>query len=131
MLHKLRPYFTYANAVLAIAFLLAISWVWGTIEALQQNFLLERQVTQLEHTVELDEIEVQLLEHEQRYYESDEYLELAAREHFGRAAPGEKMLILPENTVTDTLPSRDTVTPKQEPPGNLQQWTMFLFSSKE
>lgn len=77
------------------------------------------------------EIETQMLEFQKRYLESDEYLELAARERLNKAAPGEKVLMLPANTpiaeqTDETAQLRDS-TP---PPSNFNQWMTFFFGAK-
>lgn len=131
ILKRLRELSTLNNAVLLAAFLLAISWMWGTMEALQKNFTLQQTVDRTAQEVELLDLEAQMLEFEKRYYESDEYLELAARARLNVAAPGEKLLILPENTVTDdTYQPQVTPAPPVDPPSNFSQWMNFFFGKK-
>lgn len=131
MLKHLRELLTLNNVVLLAALLLAVSWVWGTMEALQKNYTLQQTVDRTAQEVELLDIERQMLEFEKQYYESDEYLELAARARLNKAAVGEKVLILPENTVKDEVYQEHIVTSAPaEPPSNFSQWMNFFFSKK-
>jgi len=130
MLHNIRPHLTLNNGVLAVALLVTVSWVWGTVGAIQQNFLLQQQVDTLAQRIDFQQLENQTLGFENQYYNSHEYLELAARDHLGKANPGEKLLVLPPTTVTDTSPSQTTPTTPIEKRSNFQQWMYFLFGNK-
>lgn len=131
MLKTARQYITPANGVLAIALLIAASWVWGTIVAIQNNFTLQQQVDSLRQANAYDELANETQQFQNQYYASNEYLELSVRQHLGKAAPGEKVLILPPNTVA-TPPAKDqasSVTPIAQR-SNFAQWEYFLFGQK-
>lgn len=99
--------------------------------ALQRNFALQQMVDRTEQEVELMEIETQMLEFQKRYLESDEYLELAARDRLNKASPGEKVLMLPPNTPITEQPSEATqLYEPTPPPSNFSQWMTFFFGSK-
>ncbi len=124
-----KQYYNLNNVVIIAALLIALSWMWGTMEALQKNFTLQQEVDQQKQEVELLKLETQNLEFEKQYFASDEFIELAARERLGLAAPGEKMLLLPENTVTDELTKQNE--PRIQKQTNFQQWMNFLFGSRQ
>jgi len=132
MFKKIKPYLNINNGILAVALLITVSWVWGTIDAIQQNFVLQQQVDTLTQQNGYYELQNETLSFEQKYYQSDEYLELSAREHLNKATPGEKVLILPPNTITtppDITPaSQETVPITQR--SNFEQWMYFLFGNK-
>ena len=72
------------------------------------------------------------LELQKRYYETDEYKELAARESLGLVMPGESVLILPDNS--EAVKQADakgsgsgTTTVARDRTSNLEQWLNFLF----
>jgi hypothetical protein len=80
----------------------------------------------------LAELQKDSLELQKRYYETNEYKELAARESLGLVMPGEKVLILPENSESAKEADskkmgsvNDTVA--VEKTSNLEQWLNFLF----
>ena len=124
-----KQYYNLNNVVITVALLIALSWMWGTMEALQKNFTLQQEVDQQKQEVELLQLETQNLEFEKRYFASDEFIELAARERLGLASPGEKMILLPENTIKDKKTEENR--PRIDRPTNFQQWMMFLFGSKQ
>lgn len=128
--HQIKHYYTLDNIVLVAAILMAIGFIWSTMGALQSNYVLQRQVDILRSQVEASKLESETLALENTYFASDEYLELQARQQFGKAAAGESMLILPANTVSDT-----TATDADESNGvasnsNFQAWLNFFFSNK-
>jgi len=128
--HLLKNYYTLENIVLVVAVLIALGWVWGTMDTLQNNFRLQAQVNVLRQQVDQDSLITQNLALENQYYASSEYLELEARERLGKAAPGEHMLLLPSNTVTDTQsPVRQTSNATSQD-SNFQAWLNFFFGSR-
>ncbi len=129
--HAKHQYFTLNNAVLLIAFLIAISWAWGAVSTMQRNYELQRKVDARERELRLTELEVQTLEYQSKYYASEEYLDLAARQSLGLADKGEKLLILPANTDAakkyDKETSTDAVAAAVDTPSNFEQWLTFLM----
>lgn len=120
-------YLTLNNVVLAIAFVIGVNWAWGSIEMMQRNYTLQRTLDLKRREQTLAELENATLAYEKRYYESDEYKELAARKYVGLASEGEKVLILPPSEVrdtTETAASQSIIA--NETPSNFRQWVDFL-----
>lgn len=122
---------TLNNGVLFIALLIATTWVWSTIDAIQRNFRLQQQVDSLSQEIAVSEIENQTLKFQNKYYGSQEFLELSSRERLNKAAPGEKLLVLPPNTVRPAAAEKPEVpeVPIAER-SNFAQWMYFLFGKK-
>ena len=126
--HLKHRYFTMNNVVVAVALVVAAGWAWGSISMMQRNYGLQRDVDAQKRQAELLQLQVATMQYEQNYYKSDEYKDLAAREHLGLASPGEKVLILPANSAA--AKKQDTATAQQttvEQPGNFEQWINFLL----
>lgn len=130
--HVRHKYLTFNNLVILTAFLIAAGWLWGSLQAMQQNFTLQKEVDYKKRQLQLAELQKDSLELQKRYYETNEYKELAARESLGLVMPGEKVLILPENSESakeadskKTGSVNDTVA--VEKTSNLEQWLNFLF----
>ncbi|MDO5343330.1 MAG: hypothetical protein Q4F02_00240 [Candidatus Saccharibacteria bacterium] len=120
-----RDYLTLNNIVIATAGIIALSWIWGSIESMQRNYELQQLVDQKKYQVAVENLKTTLLEYESKYYQSDEYLDLAVRQRMNRASPGEKLLIVPS---TDTAPAKPiTATSEKQETSNFQQWMNFLF----
>ena len=129
MLAKLKPHLNVNNGVLLVALLITVSWVWGTVGAIQQNFVLQQQVDSLGQEIAYQELENQTLVFENQYFQSNEYLEVSARDHLSLANPGEKLLLLPPATAHDSVPAGAAQTPISKR-SNFQQWLYFLFGDK-
>lgn len=126
----IKHYYTLDNIVLLAAILLAIGFIWSTMGALQSNYVLQRQVDILRSQVEASRLESDTLQLENIYFASDEYLELQARQQFGKAAPGERMIILPANTVSDAVTTDANKPADVISNNNFQAWLNFFFSNK-
>ncbi len=133
-LHKtrlaLRNFYTLDNIVLTVAVLIALGWIWGTMDTLQNNFRLQAQVNTLRQQAERNTLETQNLALENQYYASNEYVELQVRERLGKAAPGESMLLLPTNTASDTQTTPKPIATTATSTGNFQAWLNFFFGNR-
>ncbi len=116
------------NVVLAVAVLIAASWAWGSVGVMERNYELQKQLDAKSREQQLVELETQTLKFEQRYYQSDEYKELAVRERLGLVMPGEKTLILPPNS-PEVVEDDATIVQARTAikPSNIELWTNFLF----
>ena len=130
--HVRHKYFTFNNAVLLVAFLLAVGWLWGSLQVMQRNYALQREVDYKARELELTKLQKDSLELQKRYYQTNEYKEMAARESLGLVMPGEKVLIVPPNS--DDVIAADkkagqsnAVATIRQDAGNLEQWMNFLF----
>ncbi len=130
--HHWRSYVTIQNGALALALLIAVSWVWGTVGTLNRNFQLQQQVDQLDQQIELSKLQNQNLSYQKNYFASSEYLELSARELLGKVAPGEKVIILPDSSnITDKKTTMTKTPISTEKPSNFTQWMLLFFGNKQ
>lgn len=130
--HAKYRYFTLNNGVIALALLISLGFVWGSLSVMERNYTLQRTLDKKSQELALAELEVRNLELETRYYTTDEYLELAARERLGLANSGEHELILPANTPKAEEATSNTATPAVSTdiePTNFEQWIDFLFGT--
>jgi cell division protein FtsB len=118
------------NIVLIIALLVAASWTWGSMQAMQRNYTLQKDLDSKQRQVQLLKLEADTLKFQQNYYKSDEYKELAVRERLGLVFPGEKVLILSPNSdqakQADAAYDKKTVVATVQS-SNFEQWVNFLF----
>lgn len=129
--HARHRYLTLNNVVIAVALVIGASWAWGSIEMMQRNYALQKEIDAKRRQQTLAGLEVQNLAFEQRYYRSSEYQELAMRDRLGLGNPGEKVLVLPPNSpaakAADTQHKKRAA--KLVPESNFQQWMGFLFGA--
>jgi len=119
-------YYNVNTLVVAIAFVIAASWVWGSLGMMQRNYALQKELDYKTRELALTELQRDNLALQKNYYETDEYLELAARESLALVQPGERVLILPESETEATPTNEPSFVPAVEP-SNLEQWVNFLF----
>ncbi len=104
MKHSLKHYVSLNDATLVAAMLVALGLAWNTVSAMQRNYRLQQQYDQLKAEVELYGLENQNLRYTIAYQKTDDYLELAARDKFNKANPGETLVYLPTNGATKQAP---------------------------
>jgi cell division protein FtsB len=132
IIKKIKPYINVNNGVLVVALLITINWAWGTIDAIQNNFVLQQQVDTLAQQNDYYTLQNETLHYQQDYYKTNEYLELSARTWLNKANPGEKELLLPKNTVSaPPEPSPVSTSKPITQQSNFEQWMYFLFGNKQ
>ncbi|HVU59355.1 MAG TPA: septum formation initiator family protein [Candidatus Saccharimonadales bacterium] len=121
----------FAGQIVFVIIVLLVSW--SGIKAIDANYSLQKQITALQQQNTVQELENNNLKLQNEYYDSDQYLELSARQNFGLAAPGETELLVPKSVAMSyTVPE-----PKQAAPAaaattpaylrNLQAWLNFFL----
>lgn len=123
-------YFTLNNAVIAIAFMIAAGWVWGSLDVMQRNYTLQKELYDKSRQLIVAQLDTENAKLEQRYYQTDEYKELAVRERLGLGLPGESVLILPPNSEAAKNADDEVATASYDQgptESNFAQWMNFLF----
>src|ERR1700729_4096670 len=70
---------------------------WSGIKSIQTNYGLQKQISGLKQQVAVQQLENNNLSLQNQYLNSDQYLNVAARQNFGLADPGETEVIVPES----------------------------------
>lgn len=123
-----------SGAVGVVVIFIVFSLVIGSVQAIQENFQRQIEVDSLAQEVALLEIQNETVRLQNQYYQTDEYLELQARDLLGKTRPGEKVVILPKTTakapesLQNGLPERAEIPLEER--SNFEQWLYFLFSDK-
>jgi len=109
---------------------------WSGIKVIDTNYGLQRQISGLQQQNDVQSLANQNLKLQNQYYATDQYLDIAARQDFGLASPGETVWIVPENVAmahTVNLPNLEQqqaakVQAKQPAyQRHLQAWMDFLL----
>ncbi len=108
---------------------------WSSVKAIDTNYGLQKHISELEQQNTVRRLTNDNLKLQNSYYGSSQYLELAARQDFGMAAPGETVLLVPQAVAmahTVTLPQDQAKTaevgkPKPAYRQHLEAWQDFLF----
>jgi hypothetical protein len=118
------------NLVVVVALLIAASWAVGSVQVMERNYMLQKQINSKKQQLKLAELETATLRFQKKYYQTDEYKELAVRQRLGLGFPGETSLILPPNSkqasASDTNNSLNRVRTANKVT-NTEQWVNFLL----
>lgn len=128
-----HDYLTLNNAIIFVAAIIAIGWVWGSLEVMQKNYKLQKELDDKSRQLIVAQLDMANAQLEQRYYKTDEYKELSVRQHLGLVTPGESVLILPPNSEAAKNMDKNVaagnnqinITPSTA--SNFTQWMNFLF----
>lgn len=89
--------------VLVVVGLIAVSVFWNGAKIIQQNYELTQKVAEIQKENEVLELENRNKELQNQYLATDEFAELTARRVFGKASPGERVYIVPEEVALASL----------------------------
>ena len=114
---------------------IAILVTWSGIGAIESNYNLQKQITQLQQQNDLSSLQNNNLQLQNQYFNTNEYLELQARQLLGKALPGEKLILVPQtvalaNTINIPVDKTISSTPPPIQPtyqSNFEAWMNFFF----
>ncbi|NCU30505.1 hypothetical protein EOL73_04170 [Candidatus Saccharibacteria bacterium] len=127
--NKLMSFLTVQNIGLIFAGAIALSWVWGSVQSLQKNYQHQRLVDANNQKIELMKLKNQNLGYQKAYFDSNEFLELEARERLGLGYPGEKLVILPSSRDIVDIATQANSDEDAEiiEKSNFAKWMDFFF----
>jgi cell division protein FtsB len=94
-----------------VAFVVVVLLIsWSGVKAIQTNYDLQKQVNALAQQNTIQKLENENLQLQNKYYNSNQYLELSARQNFGLADGGETEILVPQNVALSytTIPAAST-----------------------
>lgn len=108
---------------------------WSGVRVIETNYKLQQQIARLEEQNKIQELANDNQELANEYYKTDQYLELQARKQFGKAAPGETLVLVPKHVAlaqTVESPKQGNVKEvsgesKPRYQQNFEAWMNFLF----
>jgi cell division protein FtsB len=123
----------FVGQLIFVVVVLLISW--SGVKSIQTNYGLQKQITAINQQNSLQKLQNDNLALQNQYYNSNQYLELSARQSFGLAAPGEKEIVVPASVAqayTVNLPGTpapDAATQAKQPAyqRNFQSWVDFFL----
>ncbi len=84
------------NIGLYIFTVIVLAITWSTIKTIQSNYDLQKQASLIKQENQILQLQNQSTALGNKYLQTDQYLDLAARQNLGLAAPGEKVLLVPK-----------------------------------
>jgi cell division protein FtsB len=85
------------NIGLYIFALIVLAITWSGVKTVQRNYELQKKISEIKQQNTVIDLQNQNTDLQNKYFQTDEYVELAARQNLGLAAPGEKVLIVPKS----------------------------------
>lgn len=124
--------YIFATIVLAIT--------WSGVKTVQSNYGLQKKISTLQQQNDVLKLQNDTIALQNQYLGTDQYLELAARQTLGLAAPGEKVLLVPKNVAMKYVDPKlsqqssasgtNTVDKRPKYMKNLEDWRDFLLGRK-
>jgi len=104
---KTEPYIAYAKAYilslrdirnvgLLVFTVIVLLISWSGVKSIQTNYGLQKQIATLRQQNEVAKLQNQNLQLQNAYYDTDQYLEVTARQNLGLGLPGETELLVPK-----------------------------------
>jgi hypothetical protein len=101
---------------------------YQSVVAMSRNWELSEKLRAEKKELELLTVETEASELENEYYRTDEYQELLARRSLDKQFPGEKMVVMPENSEEAKSKYKEQITESKEKEySNFEKWMMYLF----
>jgi cell division protein FtsB len=126
----------FVGQIIFVIIVLLISW--SGVKAIQTNYGLQKQIATLTQQNAIQKLENENLALQNQYYNSNQYLELSARENFGLGSPGEKEVLVPQSVAlayTVPLPTSSTqaTATSQQPKSqhNFESWVNFFLHRQQ
>jgi cell division protein FtsB len=128
------------NIVLYIFGIVVLAIAWSGAKTVQSNYELQKKISILRQENNLLYLGNSNTYLQNQYYNTDQYLELSARQNLGLAAPGEHVLLIPSQvamryvdpSLGKTAASTQTQSPDNRPRyvKNLEAWRDFLLGRR-
>jgi cell division protein FtsB len=107
---------------------------WSGIKSIQTNYALQKEISTLQQQNELQQLQNNNLGLQNEYLNSNQYLELSARQSFGLGATGEKEIIVPASvamsyTTNIVAVHKKIIILEQQPSyqRNFESWVDFFL----
>lgn len=108
---------------------------WSGVRIIEINYSLQKEIAALMARNQVRQLENENLKLKNQYLNTDTYLELTARQQFGKGAPDETLILVPREVALSRAPllpeaTAETGPRKQQQPSylqNFQAWREFYF----
>lgn len=121
---------------LVLLLLIVLMVSWSSANVIGTNYNLQQQIKTLEQENRVNQLTNDNIRLQNEYYQTPQYLDIAARQHFGLASKGETVLSVPNSiALRFTVDSPDSATrPETEAKKvqpvyqqNFQSWMDFFL----
>jgi cell division protein FtsB len=137
---RARQLFDIRNIGLYVFGIVVLAITWSGVNTVQNNYELQKSISEIKQQNTVLDLQNENIDLQNKYLQTDQYLELAARQNLGLAAPGETVLLVPKATAmkyvdsslgpaikTDISTSSDK---RSKFAKNVEDWRDFLLGRK-
>ena len=127
------------NLGLYIFGIVVIAIAWSGAKTVQSNYELQKKIARIQQENTVLSLLNQNIGLQNEYYKTNQYLDLSARQNLGLAAPGEKVMVVPQQTALKFVSKDASKTPALSKLAidnrsgyvkNLEAWRDFLLGRK-
>lgn len=126
------------NIGLYIFAVIVLAITWSGIKTVKTNYELQKKISTLQQQNAVLKLQNENASLQNQYYQTDQYLELAARQSFGLAAPGDQILLIPKDVamkyvdpgLNSTTSSQAKADNRPQYKKNLEAWRDFLLGRR-
>lgn len=121
-----------------ILFLVVVFLItWSGVKAIETNYGLQREISKLDQQNAVQKLSNETMQLQKEYYNTPQYLDIAARKEFGLAAPGETVLVVPrdvalkhtiETTAARQKKAQEAAVKKPALQRNFTAWMDFFLN---
>ena len=122
------------NVGLLVFVIIVLLISWSGVKSIQTNYGLQQEIARLSQQNDVHKLQNTNLELQNEYYNTPQYLEIAARQNLGLVSPGETVLLISNETAlahTVEQPNEAVETSKvpKQPfwQRNFQRWIDFFL----
>ncbi len=134
---RIKQFTDTRNIGLYIFALVVIAISWSTARAVQANYQLQKEIAVLQQENSLLTLSNENTTLQNQFLQTDQFLELSARQNLGLAQPGEEVLVVPPNVAQryvdkSLLPANEKDTNNTPTAGpsylrNIESWRDFIL----
>jgi cell division protein FtsB len=137
---RAKQLFDIRNIGLYVFGIVVLAITWSGVRTVQSNYELQKKVSELKQQNVVLGLENGNTGLQNKYLQTDQYLELAARQNLGLTAPGETVLLVPKTTAmknvdpslgpTIKASNTEIIDHRTKFAKNLEDWRDFLLGRK-
>jgi len=131
---KLKQFQDVRAIGLVIFLAVALMVSWSGAQVIQRNYELQKEISYLDQQNAVSKLENNNLRLQNQYYNTEQFLDLKARQDFGKGLPGETLLLVPAEValsyVTKPANTEPVINPESQRPAyqrNFQAWIDFFL----
>ena len=123
----------YSGQLIFAIFIILLTW--SGIRSVETNYRLLRQINEIDQQNQLQQLENSNIDLGNQYLNSNQYLDISARQNLGLALPGEQELLVPKSValahVVSSPYKQADKNVSSSKPGNFQSWIDFFLHRNE